>query len=64
MSAKKHPHQMTLTKPPKADDMKATVKRIWSYMIKEKGKFYFVLAAVLISSLLSFCRTLPVRSSD
>ncbi|WP_347862063.1 ABC transporter ATP-binding protein [Salimicrobium sp. PL1-032A] len=54
MSAKKHPHQMTLTKPPKADDMKATVKRIWSYMIKEKGKFYFVLAAVLISSLLSF----------
>ncbi|SDJ33997.1 ABC transporter ATP-binding protein [Salimicrobium halophilum] len=53
MSAKKHPHQMTLTKPPKADDMKATVKRIWSYMIKEKGKFYFVLAAVLISSLLS-----------
>ncbi|MCP3030933.1 ABC transporter ATP-binding protein/permease [Halobacillus sp. A1] len=41
------------TKPPKVDDMKATLKRIWSYMVSEKKLFNTVLAIILLSSVLS-----------
>ncbi|MFC7319585.1 ABC transporter ATP-binding protein [Halobacillus campisalis] len=41
------------TKPPKVDDMKATLKRIWSYMTTEKKLFNVILAIILVSSGLS-----------
>nr|WP_236561279.1 ABC transporter ATP-binding protein [Pontibacillus sp. HMF3514] len=39
--------------PPKIDDIKGTVFRIWKYLSREKGKFLLVLSMVLISSILS-----------
>ncbi|KGX90668.1 ABC transporter ATP-binding protein [Pontibacillus marinus] len=50
-----HPHQNRGMKiqPPKIDDIKGTVFRIWKYLSREKGKFILVLSMVLISSILS-----------
>ncbi|WP_431802699.1 ABC transporter ATP-binding protein [Halobacillus andaensis] len=41
------------TAPPKVENMKSTLKRIWSYMYQEKGKFNLVLAIIVLSSALS-----------
>ncbi|WP_082232377.1 ABC transporter ATP-binding protein [Halobacillus massiliensis] len=41
------------TKPPKVDDMKTTIKRIWKYMAREKKLFYSVIIILFISSVLS-----------
>ncbi|MFG6113808.1 ABC transporter ATP-binding protein [Halobacillus sp. MO56] len=41
------------TRPPKVENIKATIKRVWSYMRSEKRLFWLVLVIVLISSLLS-----------
>ncbi|MCP3027334.1 ABC transporter ATP-binding protein [Halobacillus sp. A5] len=46
-------HQGIGTAPPKVDDMKATLKRIWRYMYQEKKKFNVVLAMIVLSSGLS-----------
>lgn len=50
-----HPHQNRGMKiqPPKIDDIKGTVSRIWRYLSREKGKFILVLTMVLVSSILS-----------
>ncbi|AKG03594.1 multidrug ABC transporter ATP-binding protein [Salimicrobium jeotgali] len=53
MAERKHPHSASFSARPKVDDMKTTVGRVWSYMMKEKRRFYFVLFAILISSALS-----------
>lgn len=37
----------------KAKDMKGTMRRIWQYMAKEKGLFFFVMVMILISSALA-----------
>ena len=41
------------TAPPKVDDIRSTIKRIWRYMRVEKIRFYTVLALILLSSSLS-----------
>ncbi|GGF19998.1 putative ABC transporter ATP-binding protein YfiC [Halobacillus andaensis] len=41
------------TAPPKVDDIKSTLKRIWSYMAHEKKRFKVVLAILVLSSALS-----------
>ncbi len=41
------------TRPPKVENIQATVKRVWTYMRREKRLFWLVLVIVLISSLLS-----------
>ncbi|SIS40319.1 ABC transporter ATP-binding protein [Salimicrobium flavidum] len=53
MADRKHAQSAAFTGRPKVDDMKSTLRRIWSYMMQEKGKFYFVLLAIFISSSLS-----------
>ncbi|MBA2175033.1 ABC transporter ATP-binding protein [Halobacillus locisalis] len=46
-------HQGIGTTPPKVDDIRSTIKRIWRYMRAEKVRFYTVLALILLSSSLS-----------
>ncbi|WP_102335379.1 ABC transporter ATP-binding protein [Salimicrobium jeotgali] len=53
MAERKHPHSASFSARPKVDNMKSTIRRIWSYMMQEKRRFYFVLFAILISSALS-----------
>lgn len=49
---KPHPHAMR-GKPPKINNMKKTLIRLWGYMISEKRKLILVLLMVLLSSTLS-----------
>ncbi|MGP4076843.1 ABC transporter ATP-binding protein [Halobacillus sp. K22] len=46
-------HQGIGTAPPKVDDIRSTLKRIWHYMADKKKRFYTVLAVILLSSSLS-----------
>lgn len=48
-----HPHQGVKMKPPKIENMKATLKRLWSYMDSDKKFFIMVMSLVVIASLLS-----------
>ncbi|MCD5325708.1 MULTISPECIES: ABC transporter ATP-binding protein [Pontibacillus] len=50
---KSHPHARMGQKPPKINDMGATLKRIWKYVAQHKGLFILVMLMVLISSGLS-----------
>ena len=46
-------HQGIGTAPPKVDDIRSTLNRIWHYMADKKKRFYTVLAVILLSSSLS-----------
>ncbi|UOR10947.1 ABC transporter ATP-binding protein [Halobacillus amylolyticus] len=46
-------HQGIGTAPPKVDEMKATLKRIFGYMVREKKLFMLVLGIIFVSSALS-----------
>lgn len=48
-----HPHQGVKMKPPKIENMKVTLKRLWSYMDSDKKFFIIVMVLVVIASLLS-----------
>ncbi|UOQ45118.1 ABC transporter ATP-binding protein/permease [Halobacillus salinarum] len=46
-------HQGFGTAPPKVDDIRSTLKRIWTYMASEKKLFFIVLGFIIASSGLS-----------
>lgn len=48
-----HPHQGIKMKPPKIENMGATLKRIWSYMASDKKFFIIVMILVVFASFLS-----------
>ncbi|MBM7552034.1 ABC transporter ATP-binding protein [Thalassobacillus pellis] len=41
------------TRPPKVENFKDTLKRIWGYMAKQRRLFFFVIGIIMVSSLLS-----------
>ncbi|WP_242517808.1 ABC transporter ATP-binding protein [Halobacillus sp. GSS1] len=47
-----HPHGLG-SKPPKVENLRGTLRRIWLYMAEERVRFIIVLAAILVSSSLS-----------
>ncbi|WP_345241649.1 ABC transporter ATP-binding protein [Pontibacillus salipaludis] len=50
---KSHPHSRMGQKPPKINDLKATLKRVWTYIAGQRKRFVLVMLMVLISSTLS-----------
>ncbi|QSS99989.1 ABC transporter ATP-binding protein [Pontibacillus sp. ALD_SL1] len=50
---KSHPHSRIGQKPPKINDLKATLKRVWKYVDRQRNLFILVMVMVLISSALS-----------
>lgn len=50
---KSYPHSRIGQKPPKINDLKATLKRVWAYIAGQRKLFVLVMLMVLISSTLS-----------
>ncbi|GGD01843.1 ABC transporter ATP-binding protein [Pontibacillus salipaludis] len=50
---KSHPHSRMGQKPPKINDLKATLKRVWTYIAGQRKRFVLVMLMVVISSTLS-----------
>ncbi|KGP92606.1 ABC transporter [Pontibacillus chungwhensis BH030062] len=50
---KSHPHSRIGQKPPKINDLKATLKKVWKYVDRQRNLFILVMVMVLISSALS-----------